>query len=453
VSAASVSSDTLGRVSTPRETVETAKQQHAEGKTQDAYRTLRSYFSGPGDDAVFFDALSLLATMSQTFGATKAAELLNQCLARRDDAKAFYDAGYQFYEERQFPPASALLFRANRLAPGQPGIVGELSSALEAQLRYSEAAFVLEQSGTAAQSAVCAYLTGFNWLMCGELDSARGHLERLADETEAPMVFQREMLAGMLARAEAMTTAGISLEENSLTAWQGAINGTVLLHESPHGWDSPMHGRYAFVSDSAGLQREGLERLKAVLATANAAPSRIVSAPGGESRLLGLAASRVLGTPVKPWEPGAEKGALVVAWSMESVPDEVVLRALSSHAPSSRLFVHASSWVEPFGYAPEVTTLLHQNITHPYTGGALRVDPKTQKVTPSEPDTRADEALVEEILNAQISDESKTTVEHVLKVTRALGSVAPPHRAGLFGESGRRLRQRAGGPVQSNRFT
>jgi hypothetical protein len=266
-------------------------------------------------------------------------------------------------------------------------------------------------------------------------------------------VFQREMLRGMLARADAMTAAGISLGENALTAWQAAINGTVLLHESPHGYENPMHGRYAFVSDSAATQREGLERLKAVLAATNAAPARIVSAPGRESQLLGLAASRVLGAPVKRWESGAENGALVVAWTMESVPDDAMLRALSSHAPSTRLFVHASSWVEPFGYAPDVTTLLHQNITHPYTGGALRVDPTTQKVTPSEPDTRPDEVLVEEIVNAQISDESKTTLEHVLKVTKALGGVAAPHRAGLFAEAGRRLRQRAGGPVQSNRFS
>ncbi len=437
-------------MSTPRETIDSAKQQHAEGKTQDAYRTLRSYFSGPSsDEAVFFDALTVLESLSRTFGATKAADTLSVCLARRDDPKAFFDAGYQFYEERQFPPASALLFHANRLAPGQPGIVGELSSALEAQLRYAEAAFVLEQSGTPAREPFCAYLAGFNWLMCGELDSAREHLGRLVDETEPPIVFQREMLRGMLARADAMTAAGLSLGENALTAWQAAINGTVLLHESPHGWDSPMHGRYAFVSDSAALQREGLERLKVVLTAANAAPARIVSMPGRESRLLGLAASHVLGAPVKPWEPGTENGALVVAWTMESVPDDAVLRALASHAPSSRLFVHASSWVEPFGYAPDVTTLLHQNITHPYTGGALRVDPKTQKVTPSEPDPRPDDVLIEEIVNAPISDASKTTLEHVLAVAKALSA----HRVGLFANEGRRLRQRAGGPVQSNRFT
>jgi hypothetical protein len=262
------------------------------------------------------------------------------------------------------------------------------------------------------------------------------------------MVFQRSMLSGMVTRAEALRAAGLSLEGLALTAWQAAINGTVLLHESPHGYESPMHGRYAFVSDSAGLQREGLERLKAVLTAANAAPARIVSAPGRESHLLGLAASRVLNAPVTPWTPGAERGALVVAWTLERVPDDAFLEALQSHAPASRLFVHASSWVEPFGYAPDVTTLLQQTITHPYAGGALRVDPVTRAVKPVEPDTRSDEALVEEVLAAPISDASQTTVEHVLKVTRALA----PTRVGLFADGGRRLRQRAGGPVQSNRF-
>ncbi|MFT3712185.1 MAG: hypothetical protein QM817_31460 [Archangium sp.] len=443
-------------MSDPRETIVTAQKQHAEGKTQDAYRTLRGVFSGVGeslrDDALFFDAISLLATLSHTFGATKVSAALKQCVAKRDDTQMLYDAAYQLYEEQQFAPASALLFRANRLAPGQPGIIAELSSALEAQLRYGEAALVLEQSNTAETEPLCAYLAGFNWLMTGDLERASSHLKRLATETDERMVFQRNMLAGMVARAEAMRAAGISLEGLALTAWQGAINGTVLLHESPHGYEQPMHGRYAFVSDSAGLQREGLERLKVVLSATNSAPARIVSAPGRESRLLGLAAAKTLGAPVAEWTPGSEKGALVVAWTLESVPTDELLKALSTHAPANRLFVHASSWVEPFGYAPDVTTLLHQTITHPYAGGALRVDPATQKVTRSEPDTRADEVLVEEIVAAKISDPSKTSLEHVTRVTGALRSVDASHRAGLFAQSGRRLRQRAGGPVLSNRF-
>lgn len=439
-----------------RATLTTAQQQFTEGKVQDSYRTLRTVFSTVGealrDDALFLDAISLLAKLSREFKATKVAEALDQCSAQRDAPQALYDAAYQLYEEQQFAPAAALLYRANRLAPGQPGIVAELSSALEAQQRYGEAALALEQSGTAEREGICAYLAGFNWLMSGDLERATTHLKRLDGETEERMVFQRTMLAGLVARAEAMRAAKLSLEGLALTAWQGAINGTVLLHESPHGYEDAMRGRYAFVSDSAALQREGLERLKAVLAAANAAPAKIVSAPGRESRLLGLAASRVMNAPVQPWSTGAEKGALVVAWSMESVTDDAFFDALAMHQGATRLFVHASSWVEPFGFAPDVTTLLHQTITHPYAGGALRVDPGTNAVTRSAPDERSDDALAEEIVGAKPTDASKTTLEHVLAVTRALGNVAPPHRAGLFASAGRRLRQRAGGPVPSNRF-
>lgn len=437
-------------MSTSRETVDAAKQRYANGESQEAYRHLRTFFSGLGvalcDEALFFEALALLATLSQAFGATTAADALRACLARRDDAERCFTAAWQLYEEGQYAPASALLFRANQLTPGEPGIVSELSAALEAQLRYSEAARVLEASGTPERDPMCAYLAGFNGVMCGELDRARVQLARLADVTDARLVFQRDVLRDMVARADALSAAGVSLTGLALSAWQAVINGTVLLHESPHGYEAPMRGRYAFVSDSPGLQREGLERLKAVLSAANAAPARIVSAPGRESWLLGLAASRVLGAPVTPWTPGAERGALVVAWSMEHVPDDAFLSALADHASGSRLFVHASSWVEPFSYAPDVTTLLHQTITHPYTGGALRVDPETNAVRPSEPDTRPDEALVEEVVTAPLTDPSKTTLEHVLAVTRALAG------GGLFTDEGPRLRQRAGGPVLSSRF-
>lgn len=138
---------------------------------------------------------------------------------------------------------------------------------------------------------------------------------------------------------------------------------------------------------------------------------------------------------------------------MESVPDDAFLKALATHAPASRLFVHASSWVEPFAYAPDVTTLLHQNVTHPFAGGALRVDPETNAVTRNEPDARPDEALVEEVLSAPGADESQTSLEQVLTLVKALRDIPAPHRAGLFAERGLRLRQRAGGPVASSRFT
>ena len=54
-------------------------------------------------------------------------------------------------------------------------------------------------------------------------------------------------------------------------AWvhKGALNGSVLLSESPHGYDEPMRGRYAFLQDSPALIRLGIERLRQVLGITN----------------------------------------------------------------------------------------------------------------------------------------------------------------------------------------
>jgi hypothetical protein len=49
---------------------------------------------------------------------------------------ALYGAAYALYEQRQFAVASALLYRANPIAPRQREILGELATtSLDHQLR------------------------------------------------------------------------------------------------------------------------------------------------------------------------------------------------------------------------------------------------------------------------------------------------------------------------------
>src|SRR6185436_14133196 len=158
--------------------------------------------------------------------------------------------------------------------------------------------------------------------------------------------------------------------EHALTAWQAVINSTILLHESPHGYQEPMRGRYAFLSDRPELVREGIERLRNVLAVSGERLERVVATPSRQSRIVALAAAELLGLPFLDWSPGAERQGLVVAWSLDSVSDGDFLKALHPHGPGQRLFVHASCWTDPFPYAPDVTTLLYQTITDPWTGGA-----------------------------------------------------------------------------------
>jgi hypothetical protein len=99
-----------------------------------------------------------------------------------------------------------------------------------------------------------------------------------------------------------------------------------------------------------------------------------------------------------------------------------------------------------------VTTFLHQTVTCPWTGGAMRVDPETRQVVRAPPDPRGDDAIAAEIVAANIIDPSVSPLDDVLAIVRALQGLPPDRGPGLARTGGKRLHQRAGGPVPSNRF-
>lgn len=429
-----------------------ARSHLAAGDPKAAFLALRPAIEHPladDDPATVAASFATFADVARAIAGPELADKVARVAKNPDDVQALYDAAYALYEHNLHAVAAALLVRANKLAPGQRPIVTELCACLEAMLRYGEAALFLEGSGLIGRDPLCTYLSGFSWLMVGDRDKPRERLQQLAGVNEGSIPFVREALAGMLTRADALAAVS-PLDERALSAWHLALNGSLLLHESPHGYDEPMHGRYAYVGDSPGVMREGLERLSAVLA--DRVPSRVVAAPDRASRILGLAAAQRLGRPFEPWGGAAPSNALVVVWSFDQFDDVEVAKALREHAPGQVLFVHASDWVRPFGYAPDVTTFLYQTVTHPYLGGALRVDPETKKVAQAEPDGRDDETLAQEILAAPLEDASASSLEHVLALRDAVKRVAEPYEAGLFRQSGSRTRERAGSPVPSARF-
>jgi hypothetical protein len=441
---------------TAKDSVREAREQLTSGKVQDALRTLTLLCSSGPDPLAAEGAVpevgAVLADLARAFGDADLASKLAAVRATPDYPNVLYEAAYALFEQRQYALASALLYRANAHAPGETEIVGELATSLEHQLRYTEAALVVDTSGIAEHDRLGAYLSGFHWMMVGDVDRARARLARLAGAKDARIAFMRDALAGMVARADGVRAAGIALDDQALTAWQAVLSGTLLLHASPHGYPDPMRGRYAFVADSAGLEREGLERANAVLGAMGQLPPRVVHAPDRASRILGLAAAKLFGVPCQAFRAADAGAALVVAWSLECAEDRAFLQAMHDHRPGQTLFVHASSWTEPFPYAPDVTTLLYQQVTNPWTGGALRVDPETNKVVRAESDARTDEEIAREILGATIADPSKTGAGELIAIARAIEALPEAQRGGLGRSSGKRMHQRAGGPVPSNRF-
>ncbi|MBS2033915.1 hypothetical protein JST97_02955 [bacterium] len=426
-----------------------------QGQARQSYQELNRLFTATPealeDRHPFTQAVGLLAELTRSFGGGELSQKLGQVALLPDSVEGLYEAAYQLYEECQYAPAACLLTRANRLAPGQPELVSELVANLHGLMLYARAAEVLDQSGTCQNEAVCAYLSGYSRMMSGDIQGARERLELLAGELPPQVSAMRDALAGMVARAEALEGADIPLGERSLTAWQSVISGTLLLHESPDGYEDAMRGRYCFVQDSPGLMKTGLERLQAILPLVGFAPDRVLSAPGRQSQVLARATARLLGLPFMDWQAGLEHTGLVVAWSLESVQDESFWRALHQHHPGARLFVHASCWTEPFGYSPDFTTLLYQHITDPWTGGALRMDPETGQLGPAPPDERDSESLAAEVLRAE-PEQSASSPQLLKAVAVALQSLDTEHHPGFLRNHGLRLRQRAGNPVLSNHF-
>ncbi|MFH1468771.1 MAG: hypothetical protein ABIO70_30565 [Pseudomonadota bacterium] len=421
-----------------------------------AWQALRGVLGYPGDAVqergAFQRGFGAFAQLAGAVGGPELAQRIYAIVARPDDPQALYDAAWMLYEQQAFGLAATLLARANARAPGQQGIVTELSACLEALGLYPQAALTVDLSGLPEKDPLCAYLSGFNWLMSGDLDQPRVRLAAIAGVSQGPAPELRAGLAGMLARADALLAAGVTLDERALTAWHAVIHGAALLHESPHGHDEPMHGRYAYLGDQPGLMREGLDRLAAVLACRTPLP-QVVPAPDRASHILALAAAERLGLPLGAWQKGTPPRGLVVAWTLEAVANGDFHVDLERHAPEQVLFVHASCWTAPFPYAPDVTTLLYQHITHPSTGGALRVDPETGDTSPQEADPRADAILAAEILAAEPGDPSARPLQDVLAVVRALADLPEEHRGSLHRGQGHRRHQRAGGPVASARFT
>lgn len=425
------------------------------GDARAAFSTIRPALDYPAAQldgaAAITAAFDGFARIAGAIAGAELAAVLQAVAAGPDDPNALYQAGFALYEQQLFGIAATVLARADRLAPRQPRILSELAAALEGAMRYGDAALAVDASGLAESDPLLAYLSGYNWIMVGEIDRAAARLPVLADVRDDTLVHMRDALGGMVRRAQAVRSAGIDLGEHALTAWHAILNGTLLMHESPFGYDEPMRGRYAMVADSPGLMHEGIDRLGRILRALALAPERVIRAPDRASSILAAAVGRAFDRPVVDWSAEDQRG-LVVVWSLEELDAPALLRAMFAHRPGQILFAHASNWVTPFGYAPDVTTLLGQTITHPFTGGALRVDPATQQVVPAQPDLRDDATLAAAILAASIDSPSQTPIEPVLAIARALAELPSADRLGLGRTTGNRLRQRAGSPVHSARF-
>ncbi len=429
---------------TDAERLAQAEQALTGGDAMTAFSALRPLLEFPAPEETLAKALTLFGDVATAIAGPEFGAKMKRA-SSFDDPQALYDAGFALYEQQLYAVAATMHARANQLVPGQVAIVSELAIALEQEMRYGEATLFMLQSGLADTSPQIRYFLGFHQLMVGEVDEAAKLMPgiRAQSADDPAMTFMADALQAMLDR-HARLKGKTPLDERDLTGWHAVLHGGLLLHESPHGYDEPMHGRYAFLVDSYGLMREGIDRLEIVLEASGVTPERVLAAGDRSSRILAHAVAARLGVPVLPLHDQPEAPGLIVAYDLAGT------RPPHPHRPGQVLYAHASGWVEPFPFAPDITTLLYQNLVVPWDGGAPIVDPDGDGTKRSEPDHSPDDVLAQRILDAEPPGEGSGSVrstKDLRAIVDALGDASAIRKS-----EGRRVHFRKGGPVTSAYF-
>lgn len=423
------------------------------GKPQEAYSILLTVLDYPmeiEDDLVFIDALILFEKIARKISGKELGDMVRNVIDNIDDIQALFDLSYELYEESQHGLAATLLSRANRIEPQDAHIIPELVSNLEELMMNGEARrILLEAKDLLDESVLCRYLLAYNSLMTGNLEEPFEILQTLQDVEEEDLKAIVESFEGMLNRAKHLKDAR-PLDNKDLRGWHAVLNGSLLLHYSPFG-DDAMNGRYAYMSDSYALCREGIERVGEVIKEAGIKIPCIYSLENRSSKILALATSELLGIPLKQWNGDSEPG-LIVVYDIEEIESEDTIIQIADHRPGQVLWVHASCWTYPFPFSPDITTFLYQMKTTPWDGSMI-YDKEAKDVRHADPDESPVEEIASNIKNAEKDEGYLEDLDDLLSIVNELNNLKDePSKLGIFKSHERRNRQRMGSPVPSNRF-
>ena len=396
------------------------------GDDRAAFARVRARLAWPrgkelGDVAAW---LELLAQLAAGRGAGELADVAAAAVRDPDSPDHLYDLGYALIDAGAPSIAASVLWRCLALVGDSEEVVCELVSALESALAYGDAFTILEEHAQLRnRSFLCEYLYAFNAAMTGRLDTTRSVLAKLTpDSPETEMM--KATITAITERADRVAGA-VPLDAVDLRGWQFVLTGTLLAHQSPYGFDEPMHGRYAYLQDSIGRVATGIARL-APLVRGLHVPC-VYAPPGRDHEILAQAVSRMIDLPVAPWPAvGVPAPGLVVVYDLATLAAADVAR-LQQRKADQIFYAHACPWTQDFPIAPDVTTLLYQILAAPW-------------------DTeRAVADVVYEITTSPGLDAEESSADDVARWAALVEKAWPPL-------PGQRARLWAGGPVPSNRF-
>lgn len=415
----------------------------ATGQDREAFGQLRTRLDWPRGKAIPAAELpgwiSLLGEIVARRGADRLAEQVAEVVRDPDSPDRLYALGYALIDADVPLIAATLLWHCLALVGESEEVVCELISALESALAYRDALEVLESHpGLRGRSFLARYLYGFNAAMSGNLGITRAVLATLVPESPETTTM-RETLVHVIERADRLAGA-LPLDARDLRGWHYVLTGGLLAHQSPYGFDEPMHGRYAWLVDSLPRIAFGLERL-AGLVTGFDLPC-IYAPPGRSHEIVAHAAARRFGVPIAEWPTiGVPAPGLVVVYDMSELSSAHLAQLLHRRADQI-VYAHATAWTRDTVVAPDVTGLLVQTLIKPWDEKPVVDASGAPAVTPA--DERAAADIAAEILASTLSAD-ELVADEPAKWEALVARAWPP-------TPGPRSRMWGGGPVPSSRF-
>ncbi|MCO4772684.1 MAG: hypothetical protein KDA24_21815 [Deltaproteobacteria bacterium] len=411
-----------------------AASQARNGDPQAAARSLRFAAQSPKlhtDDARLG---SLIDTVARIAGSMNLDDLAHRATGASGLVpQALYDLGYELVEVGLPAVAVPVFQRVHRVLPGQAPVVSELASALERAGRHAEARDVLMSAPELLEDFWLRYLVVFNALCAGDLVSARTH-EALLSSEDPSQAHAQDRVAAMLSRAARLEVQGSS-EAFALREWQYILNGYVLHHLSPFGWDEGMRGRYAYSQDGLGAIRRDLDSLADALRATDTIPPRVLWLPERGSKTLALALADLLRVPSAPWSQRTD--GLVVAYDLADLDEESFTALAASEA--LHLFSRTVRWTEPSSLVPSHVGLLAQTLIAPWSAGLRMAPGGGVEQTPESVDPP--EQWARQVLDADVGTDEVAPGDTGKERLRFVKS-ASPEPSDMFLE----------GPIRSSRF-
>jgi hypothetical protein len=427
-------------------TIDGIEQLIAAGDEPAAFAQLRVGLGWPAGRALDATALprwlAAVAELAHRRGAGELAELAEGAVRNTDSPSWLYDLGYALIDAGAPELAASVLWHCLALSGDSEEVMCELSAALESALAYADAFAILDgRAALREASFMCRYLHAFNAAMSGRLDATRAALPLLAPDSEDTSAMA-DAIADVVTRADRVAGA-CPLDARDLRGWHYVLNGSLLTHQSPYGFDEPMHGRYAWLADSLPRVAAGLDRLCALVRGLDL--PCVYAPPGRGHEIVARAAAAKLALPLAPWPAvGVPAPGLVVLYDLAELGSADVVR-LAQRRPGQIVFAHASPWTHDSPIAPDVTTLLYQSLVPPW-GESTLIDPETRTVQRAAADERSAEDVAAELVASNGLDETELATDEPARWEALVARAWPPPAGG------RRTRLRAGGPVSSSRF-